>query len=256
MRKQLIFLLTVFLVGVLAACSPQASTEDAMMETKPAGTMMEEQVPDTGMEATMEKTPTPEMMQEETMGADAMMEKTSTPEMMESTHEPMMSTETPQVGMMEETEGMAPAWFHTQLTDEVTGESFQIADFEGKVVLVETFAQWCPTCLRQQMEIAKMQEMMGMPEDLVTVSLDVDPNEDAMMLKKYLEKHGFNWRFAIAPAETAREIGNLYGQQFLNPPSAPVFVIDRQGKVHPLPSGVKSVEDLEEALKPFLEEGM
>lgn len=265
MRKQLFFLFTLFTISVLAACSPQASTQNEMMATKPAETMMEEQVPDTGMEATMEITSTPEMMQEETMGAGAMVDKTSTPEMMdntatsemkESTQEPMMGTETPETGMMEETEGMAPAWFHSPFTDEVTGEPFQIADFEGKVVLVETFAQWCPTCLRQQMEIAKLQAMMGMPEDLVTVSLDVDPNEDAVMLEKYLEKHGFNWRFAIAPAETAREIGNLYGQQFLNPPSAPVFVIDRQGKVHPLPFGVKSVEDLEAALKPFLEEGM
>lgn len=255
MWKQLIFLVAAFLITVLAACTPETSARDAMMETQPTEAM-EEQVPDTGMEATMANSPTPEMMQEKTLGAGAIMEKTSTPEMMESTHEPMMGTESPQESMMEEMEDMPPAWFHTQLTDEVTGEAFQITDFEGKVVLVETFAQWCPTCLRQQMEIAELQAMMmEMPDDLVVVSLDVDPNEDAVMLKKYLESHGFDWRFAIAPAEMAREIGNLYGQQFLNPPSAPVLVIDRQGNVHPLPSGLKSVEDLEEALKPFLEEG-
>lgn len=278
-----IFLISVVLAILLAACAPRDNRPDSM-EASPTDAVMEEKalengsgVPDTGSGAMMDKTPTVEMMEDKPGDAGAMMEKTATLEMMgekteeagammektgtagmiESTQDPMMGTETPQTGMMEEKESMMPpAWFSAELMDEGTGEMFMIEDFKGKVVLVETFAQWCPTCLRQQMEIEKLQAMMGMPDDLVTISLDVDPNEDAEMLKKYLEKHGFDWRFAIASPETAREIGNLYGQQFLNPPSAPVFVIDRKGNVHPLPFGVKSAEDLQEALKPFLEEGM
>ena len=46
------------------------------------------------------------------------------------------------------------------------------------------------------------------------------------------------------------------GQQFLNPPSAPMFIIDRHGVVHPLPFGVKSAADLQKALEPFLNEAM
>ena len=56
--------------------------------------------------------------------------------------------------------------------------------------------------------------------------------------------------------DVARENGNLYGQQFLNPPSAPMFIIDRHGEVHPLPFGVKSAADLQKALEPFLNEAM
>jgi hypothetical protein len=54
----------------------------------------------------------------------------------------------------------------------------------------------------------------------------------------------------------AREIGDLYGQQYLNPPSAPMFIIDRSGKAHPLPFGVKSADELQQAIEPFLSEGM
>jgi hypothetical protein len=54
----------------------------------------------------------------------------------------------------------------------------------------------------------------------------------------------------------AREIANLYGEQFLNPPSTPMLVIDRHGEAHLLPFGIKSAAELEEALKPFLDESM
>lgn len=223
MRKQSILVKAVLVVGLLlAACAP----ENTMTDQQPAEEMMEE-----------------------------MPTQAATDGMMEMTAVPVTGDTTPESEMMDDNM-MPPAWFSTELTDQSTGDTFQIEDFKGKVVLIETFAQWCPTCLRQQREIARLHEMRGMTDDLESVSLDVDLNEDAPMLLAYLEKHGFDWRFAIAPPETAREIGSLYGQQFLNPPSAPVFIIDRHGEVHPLPFGVKSAEDLQNALKPFLEEGM
>jgi hypothetical protein len=60
--------------------------------------------------------------------------------------------------------------------------------------------------------------------------------------------------YAVAPAEMAREIGLQLGSQFLNPPAAPMFVIDRAGQPQPLPFGVKSAQALVDALKPFLDE--
>ena len=92
-----------------------------------------------------------------------------------------------------------------------TGETFTIADFKGKVVLVETMAQWCPTCKRQQMEVKALHEQLGMPADLVTIALDIDPNENGDALKTYAAGNGFDWIYAISPADVSREIGNLYG---------------------------------------------
>lgn len=255
-------LLAALAVSLLAACAPAAKTPDAMMEPKATDAMMGEKPMETGAGGMMESTATPEMMaeemKEEIPGTGAMMDATATPDMMmEKTHDPMMGTETPQAGMMEEKESMmAPAWLSAPLLDAKTGETFMIKDFQGKVVLVEPFAQWCSTCLRQQKEVVRLHELLGMPADLVSVSLGVDTKEDAGALKSYMDKNGFDWHFTIASPETAREIGELYGAQFLNPPSAPMLVIDRQGGVHPLPFGVKSAENLQEALKPFLNGGM
>jgi thiol-disulfide isomerase/thioredoxin len=149
-----------------------------------------------------------------------------------------------------------PNWFGAQLTDVHTGEILTVAGLEGKVVLVETMAIWCPKCLRQQQEVKTLHEVLGERDDLVTLVLDVDPNEDAENLKAYAAKNGFTWTYAVAPPEVAREIGQLYGDQFLNPPSTPMFIVDRQGQVHLLPFGRKTAGDLQEALAPFLSEGM
>lgn len=146
----------------------------------------------------------------------------------------------------------APAWYAAQLTDVNTGSTFRVADFKGRVVLVETMAVWCSTCLRQQQQVQALHELLGERDDLVSLALGIDPNETPDVLKAHADRHGFDWRYAIAPVEVAREIGQLYGDQFLNPPSAPMLIIDRQGQAHPLPFGVKSAQALQEALGPNL----
>jgi thiol-disulfide isomerase/thioredoxin len=198
---------------VLSACAP-AKPDEAMME-KPTEVMMDKS------------------------SEDAMMDKTVTPE--------AMMEKTPEDGMMK-----APAWFDVPLTDVNTGETLTINDFKGKVILVETMAQWCPNCKKQQLEVKSLHEKLGMPADLVSIALDIDPNKNAETLKAYATSNGFDWIYAIAPAEVSREIGNLYGDQLLNPPSTPILIIDRHGEVHLLPFGVKSADELKEAVEPYL----
>jgi hypothetical protein len=149
-----------------------------------------------------------------------------------------------------------PGWFNAELTDVSSGETFRLADLQGQVVLVETMAIWCSNCLRQQQEVKALHEALGPTDGFVTVVLDVDPNERAGDLKAYTARNGFDWTYAVAPREVAREIGQLYGDQFLNPPSTPMLIVDRHGGVHPLPFGIKRVGDLEAALEPFLDDGL
>ena len=50
------------------------------------------------------------------------------------------------------------------------------------------------------------------------------------------------------------EISLLYGPQFLNPPSTPMLIIDRNGNTHPLNFGIKSAEELINNVLPYLDE--
>jgi thiol-disulfide isomerase/thioredoxin len=147
-----------------------------------------------------------------------------------------------------------PEWFDIELTDVATGEVFTISDFAGQVVLLEAMAQWCPNCIIQQSEIEKLHESLGNPDDLVSISLDVDSNEDAETLKEYVEEYDYDWRFAISPHQVNHDLGNLYTAQYLNPPLAPMMIIDRDGNVEHLPYGIKKVDALLSFVEPYFEE--
>ena len=147
-----------------------------------------------------------------------------------------------------------PEWFSMEMTDVRTGETFTVNDFSGKVVLLQTIAEWCPNCIFQQAESRKMAEQLGNPEDLILLSMDVDSNEDEASLKKYAEDFKFEWRFVVGPLEVQRALGNLYSVEYLNPPLDPMLLIDRQGNAHQLPYGLKKADELQKIVEPFLAE--
>ena len=212
--RNILLSLTLVTAFVLSACGG-AATPDAMKD-KPTE------------EAMMEKPTADAMLPHETPTPDAMTKPTD-------------------AAMME-----SPAWFSAAFTDARTGQAFTINDFKGKVVLVETMAVWCSTCYKQQEQIQALHSALGAREDFVSVTLDIDPNEDVSAVMAHLARGGFDWLYAVAPVEVTREIGSLYGAQFLNPPSAPIVLIDRHGVAHPLPFGLKSADDLLNFIQPFL----
>lgn len=272
-RSYVSLLLALFITGlVVAACSgagstappqQQAPAEESMAEQDAMSgeTMADEAMPDEAMSD--EATQDDEMMADETMSDETMHdEEMMTDETMsdEAMHDDeMMADETMSDETMAKDEATTndkmmelPDWFETELTNVNTGEPFKFADFENKVVLVETMAVWCSNCLRQQREVVALHELLGDQPNLVSVALDIDPNETHDILKAHTDKNGFDWVYAVAPPEVAREIGQLYGAQFLNPPATPMLIIDQHGQAHPLPFGHKTAASLQEALAPFL----
>ena len=146
-----------------------------------------------------------------------------------------------------------PAWFNVEMTDVNTGKAFRVSDFTGKVVLVDTMAVWCPTCQGEMSQVAELPAMIGpASSDLVRISLDVDPNEDATILKKFADKNGFDWIIAVAPIEVGRFLATHYDEQFLNPPTQPMLFIDKTGGVYGLPFGIKSALSIQKTIAQYL----
>jgi hypothetical protein len=75
-----------------------------------------------------------------------------------------------------------------------------------------------------------------------------------LLLAGYIRKNGFDWFYAVANEEMINEISLLYGPQFLNPPSTPMLIIDRNGNAHPLNFGIKSAEELINNMLPYFDE--
>ena len=126
------------------------------------------------------------------------------------------------------------------LEDVSSGDEFSVNDF-SEPVLVETFAVWCPICTRQQQEVKKLHETR---KDVVSIAVNTDPNEEKAIVKSHISKHGFDWRYAVASREFTLSLVEEFGRGIVNAPSAPVFLVCPDKKVHNLRTGVKSASEL------------
>lgn len=135
-----------------------------------------------------------------------------------------------------------PAWMDIQLKDVATGNNFKISDFKGKPVLLESFAVWCPTCLKQQKEIKELKSREG--DAMVYIALDTDPNEDEVRVREHLTKNNFDWYFAVAPIEITNALKDEFGLSIVNAPGTPVILICKDQSARFLRRGIKTTDDL------------
>jgi len=81
---------------------------------------------------------------------------------------------------------MAPSFQVTTLD----GQRVSLDDLQGKVVLVDFWATWCPECLTAVPHIRDIaRKFQGQPLVIVSVSLDTDPE----VWKKFVAKHEMTW---------------------------------------------------------------
>ena len=137
-------------------------------------------------------------------------------------------------------------WRTTAVTDVRTDEQFTIESLAGAPVLLEFFAVWCPVCTRQQRQ---MGALLDRREDVVAVSINTDPNENAETVREHVESKGFDWRYVVAPPEMTRAFVDEFGSVVASPPSAPVVRVCPDGTAALLEgTSVKGVETLSAAL--------
>jgi len=114
-------------------------------------------------------------------------------------------------------------WMNVELKDIRTGETFKISDFKGKPILLESFAVWCPTCTKQQRKIKELHEKIG--DDVISISLDTDPEEDEARVREHIESNGFDWYYAISPIEMTQSLINEFGNSIISAPASPMVLI-------------------------------
>lgn len=83
----------------------------------------------------------------------------------------------------------------------------------------------------------------------IFVSVDIDLNETEDQLRRFADRHGFTWRYAKAPPELVRELGQLFGQAVLNPPNEPVILVTPDNEAVLLRFGHKSADELREQIE-------
>jgi len=105
---------------------------------------------------------------------------------------------------------------------DLTGNTVNLSEFTGKIVLVNLWATWCEPCLREMPSLARMQLRLGDKITVVAVSEDrggsktVEPFIDKLKLKSI--------KTYLDPKSTAERAFKVQGL----PTSV---LIDRQGRI-------------------------
>lgn len=144
------------------------------------------------------------------------------------------------------TEEQKNDWKNIELKDSRTDKSYKISDFKGKTILLESFAVWCPLCLKQQQIIQQLEQQSS--GDIISISLDTDPNEEQEIVKQHAISNNFAWYFSVSPKQMTDALINEFGLSIVHAPSTPVILICADQTARLLGKGVKSAEKLQEEI--------
>jgi peroxiredoxin len=133
----------------------------------------------------------------------------------------------------------APAW---ELKD-LDGKAVKLADFKGKVVILDFWATWCPPCRKEIPGFVNLQKKYG-DKGLVVVGVSLDEGGTAAV-KPFVQKMGMNYPVVMGDQKTVAAFGGIEA-------IPTTFVIDREGNVVTAHQGYADEATFESEIKPLL----
>jgi len=125
---------------------------------------------------------------------------------------------------------------------DMNGADVKLADYKGKVILLNFWATWCPPCLAEIPEFIKVyDEKKGDGFTILGVSTDDTPEQ----LRAFASEKKVNYPLLMITPEMEDAYGPLFGL-----PTS--ILIARDGSVCKRHFGPMSKEQLEKELKPLL----
>lgn len=106
------------------------------------------------------------------------------------------------------------AWGLTSLD----GQTRTLADFRGQVVLVNSWATWCPPCRAEMPSLEKLYQEYGDKVSMILVT-----QEEAAVVKEYIDKKGFSFPVYISRGG--------YPQAFSSKSIPTTFIVNKKGQV-------------------------
>ena len=124
---------------------------------------------------------------------------------------------------------------------DVNGKSVSLADFKGRVVILDFWATWCPPCKREIPDFIKLQSEYGSKGvQIVGIALD-QPNK----VKAFVKDNGMNYPVLMGTNEVAASYGGVEA-------IPTTFVIDKSGKIVAKYEGFRPKETFESQIKKLL----
>ncbi len=119
------------------------------------------------------------------------------------------------------------------------GRAIGPEDYSGDVVLVELWATWCGPC---RLQAKYLEELHTELKDTDVRFLAISVGEDEATVREYVARKPFPYPVLIDPEDTLSQRYQIYGLPT-------VMIVDRQGAVSFLETGVSDAEKLRRALR-------
>lgn len=135
----------------------------------------------------------------------------------------------------------APSW---ELKD-VSGKTVKSSEFDGKVVILDFWATWCPPCRKEIPGFIELQKQYG-KQGLMVVGISLD-QEGPEVVEKFMKSYRINYPVVMGTTEIVEAFGGIEG-------IPTTFVIDRQGKIQSKHVGYVDKSVFEKEITPLLKD--
>jgi thiol-disulfide isomerase/thioredoxin len=126
---------------------------------------------------------------------------------------------------------------------DIHGRPLSLADYRGKVVLINFWATWCPPCRQEIPDLIKMQRQYQ-KKGLQIIGITYPP-ETLSEVRGFARKLRMNYPIALGTKASKA--------QFTSSETLPVtVVIDRDGAVRGVIEGIMYSDEFDQKVKPLL----
>lgn len=129
---------------------------------------------------------------------------------------------------------------------DLNGRTVRLSDYRGKVVMINFWATWCPPCRAEMPELVRLQRKHGV-EGLQIIGITYPP-ENKTRVRRFAKSLKVNYPIALGTSELKAR----YSSEETLPLTV---VINRDGKVNDIISGILLREEFDEKIKPLLKKG-
>lgn len=127
----------------------------------------------------------------------------------------------------------------------VSGNQFQLAKQQGKVVLLNIWATWCAPCLEETPELV---DLYNKYQDQGLVILGVSIDEQGMsVVEPFIKKYEVNYPMVIDDGTIMDKYGPTMG-------IPTTYIVDKKGDLRYFAVGAVTIKELEPRIKALLDE--